>query len=553
MAAINLDSLGVGSTLLNGKYRIEANLGQGGFGITYLAKHLLLDKRVAIKEFFPSDYCGRDADTSHVSLGTTTDLEFVSRLRKKFLTEARNIAKLNHDNIVKISDVFEENDTAYYVMDFVDGQSLDSIVKKQGTLPADKALRYIRGVAQALKSMHDSHIMHLDIKPANIMVRQSDDTPVLIDFGLSKEYSAAGDSKSVPLSAVSHGYSPLEQYSSDGIKTFSPQTDIYALGGTLYKLVTGKAPTEASKRMDLGLPMPDSLDPRVVELIEETMAMSRQKRPESADKVIAMIDSILQSAPAESAPAPTAKPRKAPENATTIIAPKGGSGGSASSGKKGIIIAAVCLVVAGAVAFMLLGRGGSDPAPAATDVAPADSIEAPVVDVAAGVAEPAASVKSKTEAPAASEAAQQPAAPAASEPAQQQASAAPVTEPVQQQTSAAPAQQQPANPAPAAPAANQAEEKVKAVAKDVVCDNMDMGMNVVSCNVADKALVFTVRLSSNVYEERDCYPANPVFRDAVNGWVARTPSASAAIGVAKQNGYGVRFRFNGAKSFNIAY
>lgn len=125
-------SLSIGSTLQNGKYEIVKVLGQGGFGITYLAVHTLLDKKVAIKEFFPKDFCDRDSDTSHITLGTSSSAGLVSKLRVKFVKEAKNIAKLNHPNIVPIQDIFEENNTAYYLMDYIEGESLGDIIKRMG-------------------------------------------------------------------------------------------------------------------------------------------------------------------------------------------------------------------------------------------------------------------------------------------------------------------------------------------------------------------------------------------------------------------------------------
>ena len=115
--------LAIGTTLLSGKYRIESILGQGGFGITYLASHTILDRKVAIKEFFPKEYCDRDDQTSHITIGTKNNTEIVDQLRNKFIKEAKNISKLDHPNIIKIQDVFEENNTAYYVMEYIDGDA----------------------------------------------------------------------------------------------------------------------------------------------------------------------------------------------------------------------------------------------------------------------------------------------------------------------------------------------------------------------------------------------------------------------------------------------
>lgn len=157
-----MTSLSVGATLQNGKYEIVKVLGQGCFGITYLATHSILEKQVAIKEFFPKDFCDRDSDTSHITLGTSSSAELVGKLRVKFVKEAKNIAKLTHPNIVPIQDIFEENNTAYYLMDYVEGESLGDIIKRNGALCEDRALQYIRQIASAIDYMHSRRMNHLD-------------------------------------------------------------------------------------------------------------------------------------------------------------------------------------------------------------------------------------------------------------------------------------------------------------------------------------------------------------------------------------------------------
>lgn len=211
-----MQTLLTGSLLQHGTYRIEKVLGQGGFGITYLATDLNLQRKVAIKEFFPKDFCDRNEATSQVTLGTKNTAEFVNRLKSKFLKEARNIAQFDHPNIIRIYAAFEENNTAYYVMEYIEGESLSSIVKKSGPLPEKRALGYIAKVGEALEYVHERKINHLDIKPANIMVRKSDDSPILIDFGLSKQYDSDGNQTSTMPPGFSHGFAPLEQYNEGG-------------------------------------------------------------------------------------------------------------------------------------------------------------------------------------------------------------------------------------------------------------------------------------------------------------------------------------------------
>lgn len=307
-------SLSIGSTLQNGKYEIVKVLGQGGFGITYLAIHTLLDKKVAIKEFFPKDFCDRDSDTSHITLGTSSSAELVSKLRVKFVKEAKNIAKLNHPNIVPIQDIFEENNTAYYLMDYIEGESLGDIIKRNGALTEERAIYYIRQIALAIDYMHSKSMNHLDIKPGNIMIRRSDDMPILIDFGTSKQYDDDGGQTSTMAPGFTHGYAPIEQYKPGGVSTFTPQTDIYALGATLYALLTGKKPPHYSEILEDGLPsLGNNISKSVAEGVEHAMEVRKNKRPATISEflshftVIESKDSVVKCEPAKVSPVEEAK------------------------------------------------------------------------------------------------------------------------------------------------------------------------------------------------------------------------------------------------------
>lgn len=260
------------------KYRIIRVLGQGGFGITYLAENTFFEKKVAIKEFFPKDFCGRD-NTSHLTLGTPNNAETVAKLKERFLKEAKNIAMLDRPGIVKIHDIFEENNTAYYVMDYIEGENLNEMVKRNGPLSEAKAIEYITKVGEALEYIHSRKMTHFDVKPANIVVRRSDDRPILIDFGLSKQFDIHGDATSTLMQGVSHGYSPIELYNAGAITSFSPQTDVYSLGATLFYLVTGKVPPSANQIIEDGLIFPESIQDSITEIIEKAMTISRSKRP----------------------------------------------------------------------------------------------------------------------------------------------------------------------------------------------------------------------------------------------------------------------------------
>lgn len=277
-----------GTLLRNGEYRICEVLGQGGFGITYLGEQISLERKVAIKEFFMKELCNRDMDTSQISVGSHGSIDVVERFRQKFIKEARNIAKLKHRNIISIIDIFEDNGTAYYVMEYVEGGSLADKVS-EGALPVDVAVRYIRQVASALALVHSKHMMHLDIKPANILVDE-DDNAVLIDFGLSKRYDNEGHQTSTTPVGLSHGYAPMEQYRRGGVSSFSPATDIYSLGATLYKLVTGIRPPEADEVINDGLPDISYLSLPVRKAIETSMRFVIKERPQSVGEFLEVLD-----------------------------------------------------------------------------------------------------------------------------------------------------------------------------------------------------------------------------------------------------------------------
>ena len=267
------------SHLQSGRYKILSTLGQGGFGITYLALQTGLERKVAIKEFFMKDLCNRDEATSHVSVGSNGSIEMVDRFKAKFLKEARNIARLNHPNIIRILDVFEENGTAYYVMECAEGGSLAEKVKRCGALPEPEAVRYILQIADALAYIHEQKMNHLDIKPANIMLNEKDDA-ILIDFGLSKQYDAVtGSQTSTTPVGISEGYAPIEQYKKGGVQEFSPETDIYALGATLFKLITGNTPPQPMDILADGmLEKPSDLSETVWNTIRKAMQPNKNNR-----------------------------------------------------------------------------------------------------------------------------------------------------------------------------------------------------------------------------------------------------------------------------------
>lgn len=235
-------------------YTIIKVLGQGGFGITYLVSgkvrvgNIVVDVRFAMKEHFISSLCSRDGATKSVQFSAPV-ADQVGRSMKAFIKESRRLQSLGieHPNVVRINEVFEANNTAYYVMEYIEGSSLQDYVAKHGPMSADTAKALLEPLIEAVATLHSNSIAHYDIKPANIMLSEEADgslRPVLIDFGLAKHYDDAGHAtSSIAAAGYSAGYAPLEQYA--GISSFSPRCDVYALAATLYFCVTGHAPKAA--------------------------------------------------------------------------------------------------------------------------------------------------------------------------------------------------------------------------------------------------------------------------------------------------------------------
>ena len=288
-----MQALQPNSTLQGGKYRIIEKLGQGGFGITYLAENTLLEGKVAIKEFFFKDYCERDNATRHVTISTSGNREIVERFKQKFIKDARTIFKLNHQNIVCIHDVFEENGTAYYVMDYIEGESLGDMVKRRGAIPEAEALGYVKDAASALEYIHSKNINHLGIKPGNLVLRKSDGKVIVIDFCVAKQYDAVTSEgiTTTPV-GISRGYSPAEQYRKNGVQAFSPQSDVYALAATLFKLLTGNTPPEAMDIQDEGLPVAELQEKHISRPVISAIAMAMKGRHDRTQSVAEFISNL---------------------------------------------------------------------------------------------------------------------------------------------------------------------------------------------------------------------------------------------------------------------
>lgn len=239
-----MQQLTIGTLLRGGSYKIEKVLGQGSFGITYLAEHTNLGRKVAIKEFFMKELNSRGEDGSITGM---TDGSLSQNYCVKFQKEAINLSRLDHPNIVRVTDSFSENGTFYYVMDYIEGQNLNDYVKSHHMDEAE-ATSIIKSVADALIYMHEEkHMLHLDLKPGNVMRRNSDGHIFLIDFGLCKHFSEDGQPEtSTTIGLGTAGYAPIEQGNKAKNGEFRPTIDVYALGATFYKLLTRETPPPAS-------------------------------------------------------------------------------------------------------------------------------------------------------------------------------------------------------------------------------------------------------------------------------------------------------------------
>ncbi|MDJ0716117.1 MAG: serine/threonine-protein kinase [Prochloraceae cyanobacterium] len=255
-------------TLQKGKYILVQELGQGGFGVTYKAINQILNEEVVIKT---------------LKLNSTQD-KYRVNLRKQFLDEARRLLKCSHPHIVRLREFFTEDELPYIVMDYIPGPTLDKVVMPDNPLPEATAIEYIRQVGEALKVVHQNGLLHRDVKPQNLILRQDTQEVVLIDFGIAREFRSG--TVQTHTSLFSEGYAPIEQYILKAQRT--PATDIYGLAATLYTLLTAQVPIAASLRDRMPMQSPKEIKPRLSKTISEVvmwgMAVELQQRPATVDQ-----------------------------------------------------------------------------------------------------------------------------------------------------------------------------------------------------------------------------------------------------------------------------
>lgn len=283
-----MQHLQANTTLQGGKYKIERVLGQGGFGNTYVGYNTEFEETVAIKEFFMKGVTERDETTCAVSVSNADNVGQFEEQREKFKKEARRLRKLKNEHIVKVHDLFEENGTAYYVMDYIDGESLAERMKRTAQPFSEAEVREILvQILEALKEVHQNEIWHLDLKPGNIMIDKGGNA-YLIDFGASKQIRANGSMTTSTALCYTPGYAPNEQIG-QMYDRFGPWTDIYALGATIYNLLTNKKPPMAidiEEDEEDAFEFPANISEDMRKLVVWMMQPKRKARPQCVGDIL---------------------------------------------------------------------------------------------------------------------------------------------------------------------------------------------------------------------------------------------------------------------------
>lgn len=390
-----------GNTLQGGKYRIEKVLGQGTFGITYLASYattiegalgkMAVDIKVAIKEFFMSEVNQRNEQTHGVEGSSST---IFTNYRIKFRKEAQNLASLHHPHIVQVTDVFDENNTTYYVMQYIEGMSLDSFIASKGRVSAEDTILIAAQIGQALSYMHQRHMLHLDLKPGNIMLDKQGQVH-LIDFGLSKQYDSNGEPESsTSIGMGTPGYAPIEQANRMGQgKQFQATIDVYAFGATVYKMLTGRRPDDASVILNDGFPFGFlqqlGVQQNMINAVQRAMAPQRNARFQTVTEFVQALDdgrTIPYSAPdftlvddntitASSEPTQPIRPSRPSQPSSATPSPNDEELAPSTSKlamKQIMVVLCVCIAAA-MVLFIAMGNFGSADGNLSKDTEYADS------------------------------------------------------------------------------------------------------------------------------------------------------------------------------------
>ena len=307
-----------GHLLQNGKYRLTHVVGQGGFGITYRGVWytevkgslgtVKTEVPICVKEYFFKDYCYREPGSQAVKVHSETGKVLFNKFKEKLIKEAKILSEVHHPYIVNVLEVFEENNTAYIAMEYISGFSLKYMLEKNGILPEATILKYVRQIGEALQFVHDKSILHLDIKPSNILIDKNGNAR-LIDFGVSKRYDIEQEETSTTMLTLSKGFASIEQYDNEGIQVFSPRPDIYSLGATMYNLLTGKIPTESILRAARPLQNPSEINaaisPKTEAVIIKAMQIIPADRFETVGEMLASLDFSQAEKEVQAVPSPS--------------------------------------------------------------------------------------------------------------------------------------------------------------------------------------------------------------------------------------------------------
>ncbi len=332
-------------SILNGKYMIGRILGQGGFGITYIGWDIALEKKVAVKEYYPSGQVGRTPGTNALSWYTNESAALARQAGlEMFLKEARKMSKVDDvSGIVRVRDLFQENQTAYIVMDYVEGETLKARLQKTGPMAWDQAKGIFQPAIRAMEQVHKAGLIHRDLSPDNLMLTPDAQVKIL-DLGAAKDLSINSGASSMQV--AKSGFSPFEQYSQRGGS--GPWTDVYAMAATVYYTLTGVLPPAAIDRVEedtIDWSLVSALPGRAREALRAAMAVSAKKRTQSMEE----LEKGLFEVPAQE-PKPKPAPKPKLEKKTT---PKPGP--EKKAWKKGWVAAVAVVVV---VALCGVGLGG---------------------------------------------------------------------------------------------------------------------------------------------------------------------------------------------------
>ena len=339
---------------LNNKYRIKKVLGQGGFGITYLAEDSLLDIEVCVKELFIS---GSSTRGTNMTVMTQNLKEFsFAEFKERFLQEAKQLARFGHPNIVRVMDFFEANNTAYVVMEYIAGKNIKDYIAENGVMTELQALPIIHQLFDAVEEVHNAGMLHRDLKPDNILLTTKNRV-VLIDFGSAREFT---EGKTITQTAMlTPGFAPIEQYSNRAKRgTF---TDIYALGATMYFMLTGHKPIAATDRYREPLPAPHQVNPQISTQLSSAVMMAMEMKEEDRFQSVGEFRLALQQ---------MAGGQKKKEEQKTVVIPKTDSPKTvqnAETGKKNkkvlmfSVIGGVALILISLVLFNPFGAALRSP------------------------------------------------------------------------------------------------------------------------------------------------------------------------------------------------